>query len=309
MQKVDPIRRMEDGGAAAVVLHSLFEEQLIRERDSLDYYLAYGIESYAEARTYFPNLSNYNQGPDGYLEHIRRVKAAVGIPVIASLNGFSPGGWTGFAQQIEQAGADALELNVYYIAADPDSTSEEIEQSYLDLLRDIKAIVRIPVAVKLGPYFTTFARMAHSLDRAGADALVVFNRFYQPDIDLESLEVVPNLQLSDSHELRLRLRWLAILYKTIEADLAVTGGVHTHEDVLKALMAGASVTMMASALLAHGTGHIRSVLAALERWMEEHEYHSIQQMRGSMSQRASAQPAAYERANYMQVLRSYEPQN
>ena len=308
MQKLDPIRRMEDSGAAAIVLHSLFEEQLIHERNALDYYLAYGIESYAEARTYFPNLSNYNHGPDGYLEHIRRVKAAVSIPVIASLNGFSPGGWTAFAQQIEQAGADALELNVYYIAADPDSTSEEIEQSYLDLLRDIKAMVRIPVAVKLGPYFTTFARMAHSLARAGADALVLFNRFYQPDIDLENLAVVPNLQLSDSHELRLRLRWVAILYKAVEADLAVTGGVHTHEDVLKALMAGANVTMMASALLAHGTGHIRGVLAGLERWMDEHEYHSIQQMRGSMSQHAISQPAAYERANYVDVLRSYQLQ-
>ncbi len=308
MQKLDPIRRMEDAGAAAVVLHSLFEEQLIHERDSLDYYLAYGIESYAEARTYFPNLSNYNHGPDGYLEHIRRVKGAVGIPVIASLNGFSPGGWTAFAQQIEQAGADALELNVYYIAADPDSTSEDIEQSYLELLRDIKAVVRIPVAVKLGPYFTTFARMARRLASAGADALVLFNRFNQPDIDLENLAVVPNLQLSDSHELRLRLRWVGILYKTVEADLAVTGGVHTHEDVLKALMAGANVTMMASALLAHGIGHIRAVLADLEGWMEEHEYHSIQQMRGSMSRRAISQPAAYERANYVDVLRSYQLQ-
>jgi dihydroorotate dehydrogenase (fumarate) len=308
MQKVDNIKRMEDAGAAAVVLHSLFEEQLMRESDTLDYFLAYGSESYAEARTYFPNLSGYNNGPDGYLAHIRKVKAAVGIPVIASLNGFSPGGWTSFAHQIEQAGADALELNVYYVAADPGLACEEIEQSYLDLLRDIKAIVRIPVAVKLGPYFTAFARMAQSLDRGGADALVLFNRFYQPDIDLENLEVVPNIHLSDSHELRLRLRWLAILHKVIGADLAVTGGVHTHTDVLKALMAGANVTMMASALLLHGTGCIRSVLAGLVQWMDEHDYDSIQRMRGSMSQRAIAQPAAYERANYMQVLRSYELQ-
>jgi len=305
MQKVDNIRRMEDAGAGAVILHSLFEEQLIRERDSLDYFLAYGTESFAEARTYFPELQNYNHGPEGYLEHIRKAKAAVRIPVIASLNGISPGGWTSFARQIEQAGADALELNVYYIAADPDQTSEELEQSYLDLLRDVRAAVRLPIAVKLGPYFTTFARMAQRLDRAGADALVLFNRFYQPDVDLENLEVVPNLQLSDSSELRLRLRWVAMLYGRLNADLAVTGGVHTHEDVLKSLMAGASVTLMTSALLLHGPGHIRTVLDDLVQWMDAHEYDSVRRMRGSMSQRAVAQPAAYERANYMQVLRSY----
>ena len=306
MQKVDNIKRMEDAGAAAVVLHSLFEEQLIQERDTLDYYLAYGIESFAEARTYFPNLSNYNLGPDGYLEHIRKAKAAVGIPVIASLNGFSPGGWTSFARQIEQAGADALELNVYYIAVDPDPTSDEIEQSYLDLVREIKATVRIPVAVKLGHHFTAFARMAKSLDHVGANALVLFNRFYQPDIDLENLEVVPRVHLSTSYELMLRLRWVAMLYGLLKADLAVTGGVHGHEDVLKAMMTGASVAMMTSALLIHGPAHIRTVLDGLNGWMEAHEYQSIRQMRGSMSQRAVAQPAAYERANYMQVLRSYD---
>ncbi len=306
MQKVDNIKRMEDAGAAAVVLHSLFEEQIIHERDTLDYFLAYGVESYVEARTYFPNLNNYNHGPEGYLEHIRKTKAAVGIPVIASLNGFSPGGWTSFARQIEEAGADALELNVYYIAADPDPTSEEIEQSYLDLVRDIKGTVRIPVAVKLGHHFTTFARMARSLDHVGADALVLFNRFYQPDIDLESLEVVPHVHLSTPYELMLRLRWVAMLYGSLRADLAVTGGVHSHEDVLKAMMTGASIAMLTSALLIHGPEHIRTVLDGLSRWMEDHEYQSVRQMRGSMSQHAVTQPAAYERANYMQVLRSYD---
>ncbi|MBI1802489.1 MAG: dihydroorotate dehydrogenase-like protein [Chloroflexi bacterium] len=306
MQKVVNLKRLEDAGAPAVVLHSLFEEQLLHDHAALDYYLAYGAESFAEARTYFPNLNKYNLGPDGYLEHIRKAKSAVGIPVIASLNGFSTGGWIEYARQIEQAGADALELNVYYIAADPALSSEEVEQMYLDLVRDVKTEVTLPVAVKLGHYFTSFANMARRLDHAGADALVLFNRFYQPDFDLEHLEIVPNLNLSNPYELRLRLRWVALLYGRLRADLAVTGGVHSAEDVVKGMMAGASVAMMTSALLEAGIDHLRVVLADLTRWVEEHEYHSIQQMRGSMSQRAVSQPAAFERANYMRVLRAFE---
>jgi len=306
MQKLDYIKRMEDAGASAVVLHSLFEEQIIRESDMLDHALDQGAHSFAEALTYFPDLGNYNLGPEGYLEHIAQVKAAVKIPVIASLNGVSTGGWIGFAKKIEQAGADALELNTYFIAADAEQTSAEVEQMYLDLLRDIKSRVRIPVAVKLSPYFTSFANFVQRLDAGGANALVMFNRFYQPDFDLENLEVTPNVVLSSSYELRLRLRWVAILYKRIKSDLAITGGIHTGDDVIKAMMAGANVAMTTSALLEHGVGRIRQMLDEMTRWMDEHEYTSVQQMRGSMSQQSVAYPLAFERANYMKVLRSYD---
>ncbi len=306
MQKVDNIKRMEDAGAAAVVLHSLFEEQITRESEALDASLEQGTYRFAEALTFFPDLKNYNIGPDGYLEHIRKAKAAVGIPVIASLNGASTGGWLKYAQKIQQAGADALELNMYYVAADPEQTSAQVEQMYIDLLRDIKAKVSIPVTVKLGLHFSAFANMARQLDQAGANGLVLFNRFYQPDLDLENLEVVPNLELSTSDLLRVRLRWIAILHGRIQADLAVTGGVHTAEDVLKAMMAGAKIAMMTSALLHNGIDHIRFVLADLVKWMEEHEYVSINQMQGSMSQKSVAHPAAFERANYVKVLQSYE---
>jgi dihydroorotate dehydrogenase (fumarate) len=232
----------------------------------------------------------------------------VSIPVIGSLNGVSTGGWIEYAKKIQDAGADALEMNMYYIAADPAQTSVDVEQMYLDLVRQIKTNLRIPVAVKLGHHFSAFANMAQRLDQAGVDALVLFNRFYQPDFDLENLEVVPDLNLSSPYELRLRLRWVALLCGRIKADLAVTGGVHSAQDVLKAMMAGANVAMMTSALLQHGTAHVKTILADMEHWMEEHEYESIQQMRGSMSQKSVAQPAAFERANYMRVLRSYEPQ-
>ena len=305
MQKVDNIKRMEDAGAAAVVLHSLFEEQITQESEMLDRSLEQGTYTYAESLTYFPDLANYNLGPDGYLEHIRKAKAAVGIPVIASLNGASTGGWIKYAQKMEQAGADALELNTYYIAADPAQTAAQVDEMYLDLVRAVKASVRIPVAVKLSPYFSAFSNFAARLDDASADALVLFNRFYQPDFDLENLEVVPDLTLSTSSELRLRLRWVAMLYGRVKADLAITGGVHTAEDVLKSMMAGARIAMMTSALLHDGIDHLRGVLADLTQWMEEHEYVSITQMQGSMSQKAVAQPAAFERANYMKVLRSY----
>lgn len=306
MQKLDNIKRMEDAGAAAVVLHSLFEEQIIRETEDLDHYLSVDAESVSEVRSYFPDLQRYNVGPDHYLDYIRKVKSAVGIPVIASLNGISSGGWTRYARMMEDAGADALELNMYYVAANPGQSSADVEKMYLDLVREIKASLRIPVAVKLGPQFSAFANFAQQLDGTGANGLILFNRFYQPDFDLENLEVVPDLVLSTPSELLLRLRWVAILYGRVKADLAITGGVHTAHDVLKAMMAGANVAMMTSALIERGIEHLRDVCQDLARWMELHEYSSIRQMRGSMSQRAVAHPAAFERANYMKVLRAYE---
>ncbi|HTU01075.1 MAG TPA: dihydroorotate dehydrogenase-like protein [Candidatus Sulfotelmatobacter sp.] len=304
-EELDNLRRMEDAGAAAIVLHSLFEEQLRQESEALDRFLVQGTESFAESLSYFPDMQAYNLGPEGYLEHIRKAKAAVGIPVIASLNGISTGGWIGYAKKMEQAGADALELNVYYIPTDPAMTAAQVDQMYLDLVRDVRASVKIPVAVKLGPYFSAFANTAKRLSEAGANGLVLFNRFYQPDFDLEALEVTPNLALSRSEELRLRLCWVAILADRISADLAVTGGVHTAEDVVKCMMAGAKIAMMTSALLQHGIGHVAAVRANLIEWLEKHEYSSIRQMQGSMSQRKVAQPAAFVRANYMKVLRSY----
>jgi dihydroorotate dehydrogenase (fumarate) len=304
-ESVDNLRKAEDAGAGAVVLHSLFEEQLTIESADLDHHLTYGSDSFAEALGYFPNLGSFELGPDDYLEHVRRAKAAVAVPVIASLNGVSAGGWVEYARAVESAGADALELNVYYIPTEPGVSGAEVEDMYVELVRAVRAAIRIPLAVKLGPFFSAFAHLVRRLDDAGADALVLFNRFYQPDFDIERLEVVPNLTLSTSSELRLRLRWVAILYGHVRAALAVTGGVHAAEDVLKAMMAGAAVTMMASALLAHGIGYLATVRADLLRWMEEHEYESITQMQGSMSQRAVAEPAAFERANYLRVLRSY----
>jgi len=299
------IRKIEDAGAAAIVMHSLFEEQLTLESYELDRVLGAGTESFPESLTYLPDVTRYNRGPDGYLEHLQQAKEAVRIPVIASLNGASPGGWTKYARKMEQAGADALELNIYYLPTEVESTALQIETMYCDLVREVKKTIRIPAAVKLSPYFTSMANMARHLDRAGADALVLFNRFDQPDFDLENLEVMPNLTLSNSYELLLRLNWVAILYGHIQADLAVTGGVHTAEDVLKTMMAGARVAMMTSALLKNGIDHIRKVHADLVRWMEEHEYTSIQQMQGSMARSSVPHPETFERANYMKVLSSY----
>jgi dihydroorotate dehydrogenase (fumarate) len=296
---------MEDAGASAVVLPSLFEEQITLESHYLDRYLSHGTESFAESLTYFPDMIDYNLGPDGYLELIRRAKFVVDIPIIGSLNGVSTGGWITYAKKIEEAGADALELNTYYIPTDPELTGAQVEQMYLDLVRDVKASVRIPVAIKLSPNFSAIPNMARRLDQAGADALVMFNRFYQPDFDLENLEVVPSLILSGSYELLVRLTWVAVVYGHIRADLAITGGVHTALDVLKAMMVGARVAMMTSALLTHGIGHLNTVRADLLTWMEQHEYESIRQMQGSMSHRSVANPAAFERANYMKVLSSY----
>lgn len=307
MQKLDNIKRLEDAGAAAIVLHSLFEEQIARESHALDHYLSYGSESFAEALTYFPEMIGYNRGAEGYLEYIRQVKQAVAIPVIGSLNGYSLGGWIEYAKEIEDAGADALELNMYYIAADPAQTSQQVEEMYLDLVRQVAQNVHIPVAVKLSHFFTAFANMAQRLAWAGADGLVLFNRFYQPDFDLESLEVVSTLDLSRSQELRLRLQWVAMLYGRVDADLAVTGGVHSAEDVIKCMMAGANVAMMTSVLYERGIEYLSTILENIRFWMQDHEYESIRQMRGSMSYKNVAYPAAFERANYMRVLQAYEP--
>ena len=305
MRKVDNIKRMEDAGASAVVLHSLFEEEIRQASKTLDHYLNYGAESYWEALSYFPDVE-LRIGPDEYLDHIRKVKAAVGIPVIASLNGVSKGGWVNYAKKIQDAGADALELNMYYLAADPTQSSAAVEEMYLDLVREVRASVHIPIAIKMGHQFSAFANMAQQFDQAGANGLVIFNRFYEPDIDLDELEIVPDVKLSTPYDLRIRLRWVAILYGKVKADLALTGGVHTAADVLKAMMAGAKIAMMTSALLEHGTAYVKTVLNNLEHWMQEHEYESIQQMQGSMSYKSVAQPAAFERANYMRVLRSYQ---
>nr|AIW63121.1 dehydrogenase [uncultured bacterium] len=304
-EHVGNILRMEDAGIGAVVLHSLFEEQITLESEELHEFLSYGTESFAESVSYFPDMTRYNLGPEGYLEHIRKAKQAVNIPIIASLNGVSNGGWIRYAKEMEQAGADALELNIFYLANDPEVSGEQIEEMYTSLVSHVKASIGIPVAVKLGPYFSATAHMATKLDKAGADALVVFNRFYQPDFDLEALEVTPNLHLSAPHELLLRLHWVATLHGNIKADMAITGGVHTAQDVLKSMMAGARVAMMTSALLKHGIDHVETVLADLKAWMEEHEYESIRQMQGSMSRRSVADPSAFSRANYMKVLSSY----
>ncbi len=304
-QDIGRIRQMEDAGAGAVVLHSLFEEQITLESFLLDRDLTDGTESFPEALTYLPDLSAYNLGPDAYVEHVRKAKAAVEIPVIGSLNGVSTGGWLRYARAIEEAGADALELNIYLVANDPDRSAAEIEDQYAELVRDVVASVRIPVAVKLGHHFTAFGHFARRLVDEGAHGLVLFNRFYQPDLDVDELDVVPTLTLSSPYELLLRLNWVAILYGKVDCDLAVTGGVHSARDVLKAMMAGAKVAMLTSALLQQGIGHLRTVRTDLERWMEEHEYESVGQMRGSLSQRAVADPSAFERGNYLRVLSGY----
>jgi dihydroorotate dehydrogenase (fumarate) len=299
------MRRLEDAGAAAIVLHSLFEEDITRESQTLDKYLTQGVESFAEALSYFPEASEYHIDSHFYLEHIHWAKRTLDIPVIASLNGVSTGGWIRYARNMQEAGADALELNVYYLPTSPALTSGEVEQIYLDVLRDVRAAVNIPIAMKLSPYFSAMANMASRLDQGGADGLVLFNRFYQPDLDPDNLEVVPNLLLSTSAEMRLPLRWIAILYGHVQADLALTTGIHSVQDVLKGLMAGASVTMLASELLKNGISRITELLVDLENWLVEHEYDSVAQMQGSLSQINCAEPAAFERANYMRVLNSF----
>lgn len=306
---VDSIRRLEDAGAAAVVMYSLFEEQIGFDSYYIDYHLTQGIDSYAESISYFPDMQSYNVGPDEYLNLIRRAKEAVGIPIIGSLNGASVGGWTDYATLIEEAGADALELNVYYLPANTAVKGTDVETLYLDILSAVREVVTIPVAIKLSPFFSSIANMASCLSEQGADGLVLFNRFYQPDFDLENLEVAPRLVLSNSNELRLPLRWVAILYGRVNADLAITSGVHTSQDIIKGLMAGARVTMMASELLQNGVRRIGQVLNEVVTWLTEHEYESVTQMIGAMSQKHCAEPAAFERANYMKMLQSYRPLN
>jgi dihydroorotate dehydrogenase (fumarate) len=304
-EEIDNIKRMEDAGASAVVLHSIFEEQLSRDRIELHQRLEQGTESYAEALTYFPEADEYRLGPDEYLRHIYLAKAATQIPIIASLNGSSAGGWTEFARQIQRAGADALELNIYYVPTDPDLTGAEVETTYEEILKTVKAAVSIPVAVKLSPFFSNFANMAKRLDDAGANGLVLFNRFYQPDIDLESLEVKPNILLSTPMAMRLPLRWIAILYGKLSAHLAATSGIHRASDVLKMLMAGADVTMLCSTLLRHGIPYLKTMENEMVKWMKEHEYESVQQLKGSLSQKNCAAPSEFERAQYMRAICTY----
>ncbi len=302
--QIDGIRRMEDSGAAAVVLYSLFEEQIARESEALQQQLAYGTESFAEALTYLPDPGEFRVGPEEYLNHIRRAKEAVRVPIIASLNGSTLGGWVDYARKIQQAGADALELNVYYIETNMDRSALEVEQTYVDILKAVRLVVSIPVSIKLGAFFSNTANMAKKLDQAGANALVLFNRFYQPDIDLETLEVRPNVLLSTPQALRLPLRWIAILYDRIKANIAATSGIHTAHDVLKVLMAGADVAMLCSTLLRNGVGHLRTIETQMCEWMEEHDYESVRQLQGSMSQKYCADPNAFERAQYMRAVLS-----
>jgi len=305
-QEVSGIRNLEDAGASAVVLYSLFEEQLHQEALDLELHLNAGTESFAESLTYFPQSSEFHTGPEGYLEHIRKAKAAVAIPIIASLNGATLGGWTKFAKQIEQAGADAIECNLYRIPTNMEISGTGVEKAYLDIVREVKAAVKIPVAVKLSPFFSNLTNMAKQLEAAGADGLVLFNRFYQPDINLAELEIVPNVLLSTPQALRLPLTWVGILYGHIKASLAATSGVHGPEDVIKLLMVGADVTMLCSTLLRNGIGRLTIVEQGVRQWMEDHEYESVKQMQGSMSQIKCPDPGAFERAQYMRAVKGMQ---
>lgn len=304
-KKLDGAKKLDEMGIGAIVMYSLFEEQIIHESLELDHYLTRGTESFAEALSYLPDTGMYSMGPGKYLDHLSAIKKAVSVPVIGSLNGVSKGGWTRYARSMQDAGADAVELNLYYISSDVNLAAAELEEVYVDLVSEVKNSIKIPLAVKLSPFLTSIPNMALRLSQAGADGLVLFNRFYQPDFDLDNLEVVHSLVLSTSDELRLPLRWVSILYGKVQADLAITSGVHTATDVIKSMMAGAKVAMTASELLKNGTGRIPDILANIEAWMREHEYDSIQQMQGSMSQQAIKEPAAFERANYMKVLSSW----
>ena len=304
-EEIDNIKRMADAGASAVVLYSIFEEQLRQDRLELNRNLENGTNSFAEALTYFPEPKEFRLGPEEYLKHIAAAKQATKIPIIASLNGSSNGGWTSYAKQIQQAGADALELNIYYIPTDLRLTGTEVELTYIEILKEVKAAVKIPVAVKLSPFFSNFANMAKRLDDAGADGLVLFNRFYQPDIELETLEVKPNLLLSTPMAMRLPLRWVAILHGKLRANLAATSGIHRAVDVIKMLLAGADVTMLCSTIIRHGIPQIAMIERDLVDWLEEHEYESVAQIKGSLSQKNCAEPAAFERAQYMKALTGY----
>jgi dihydroorotate dehydrogenase (fumarate) len=305
-QELDGIRHLEDAGASAIVLYSLFEEQLRQESFELDHHLSEGTDSFAEAASFFPQPAEFHLGPEGYLNHIRRAKEAVSVPIIASLNGTTVGGWTQYAKLIQEAGADALECNIYSIPTDPELSSAAVEQEYLDILKAVKSAVSIPVAVKLSPFFSNMANMAKRFDEAGANGLVLFNRFYQPDINLEELEIQPNVLLSTPQALRLPLTWIGILYGRIRANFAATSGVHGPEDVIKLLMVGADVTMLCSTLLRNGINHLRHIEAGVLEWMENHEYESVRQMKGSMSQIRCSNPSAFERAQYMKAVKSIQ---
>jgi dihydroorotate dehydrogenase (fumarate) len=304
-KKIETTKQLEDAGVSAIVMYSLFEEQIIQESIKLHQDLIRGAESHSEAMTYIPEYGLYSIGPQTYLEQLAKIKAAVSVPVIGSLNGVTSGGWVEYARKIQDAGADALELNLYYLATDPNVTSSELEDMYVGLVKDVATQISIPLAVKLSPFITALPHFARRLAEAGARGLVLFNRFYQPDFDLEELEVIPNLVLSNSHELRLPLRWIAILYGRVPVDFALTSGVHNSNDMVKAMMAGASVAMTTSELLQNGVQRAEDLLNGFQTWLEEHEYESVEQMKGSMSQQAVAEPAAFERANYMKVLSSY----
>lgn len=301
----DSIKRMEDAGAGAVVLHSLFEEQIVSERIELDQHLTEGTESFAEALSFFPEPAEFRVGPEEYLALIATAKKSVEIPVIASLNGSSQGGWIHYAKDMQQAGADALELNIYHIPTDMDMEGAEVEKNTLEIVKSVKASVTIPVAVKLSPFFSNFANMAKRLDQAGADGLVLFNRFYQPDIDLEALEISPNILLSTPMAMRVPLRWIAILHGRLQASLAATSGIHRSSDAIKMLMAGADVTQLCSVLLKRGIKHLATMEEEMVQWLEAHEYESIEQLKGSMSQKNCPDPSAFERAQYMRALSSY----
>ncbi len=303
-QNLDNIKLMEDNGAGAVVMHSLFEEQIDINSIEVDHFLTHGAESFGEALSYFPEMDSYEVGPETYLENIRKAKEIVDMPIIASLNGSSNGGWVKYARLMEEAGADALELNIYFITTNPEVSSFEVEDIYLKTLREVCKRVKIPVAVKFSPFFSSIPNMAQKMTEVGAKGLVMFNRFYQPDLDIENFEVNPNLVLSTSDDLRLPLRWTAILYGHIKSDFAITGGVHTGEDIVKGILSGATVTMMAAELLKKGIPRLNEVTEELLSWMDKHEYESVTQMRGAMSQRNIKEPAAFERANYMKVLQS-----
>ena len=304
-EDIDKIKEMEQNGIAAVVLHSLFEEQIILQEKKLHQFLVQGTEHYAEALSYFPDVNHYHFVPDEYVEYISRLKQEVNIPIIGSLNGISRSGWVRYGQKIEEAGADALELNVYYIPTQINVSCQKIEQIYIDLLSNLRQNITIPIVVKLSPYFNSIPGIVKKLTEAGANGLSLFNRFYQPDIDLNELSVLPNLELSHSSELRLRLRWVAILYQKINADLAITGGIHTVEDIIKSMLVGANVSMMASVLLEKGIPYIDKLIRGVEEWMRRNGYHTIDEMRGILSQQNITETDAFERANYMKVLQSY----
>jgi dihydroorotate dehydrogenase (fumarate) len=306
VDKIDLVKRMEDAGASAIVMHSLFEEQLMREELATYHHIDVHADSFAEAMTYLPRPDEFNLGPDQYLEQLVRIKQSVDVPVIASLNGFTSGGWIRYAKLMQDAGANALELNVYYLATKADETGEEVEQRTIDILKAVKQAVSIPVAIKLSPFFSSMANLARRLDDAGADGLVLFNRFYQPDIDVESLEVEPTLRLSDSSELNLRLRWLAVISGHVRASLAVSGGVHNHLDAVKAVMTGAHAVQVVSGILQQGPDVIRRIREGLTQWLEEHEYDSLEQMRGSMNLLRCPDASMFERANYIRILQGYK---